>query len=85
MVARQPLGHGRGNALGAASDVGAVSLDDAGELHWRRASVSTQPGRFDGQLLHAGEEHRVHAALALEVVAVVLEQPADERAAPAAA
>ena len=38
-----------------------------------------QAGGLDGQLLDAGEQHLVHAALPLEVVAAVLEQPAEHR------
>ena len=38
-----------------------------------------QARRLDGQLLHAGEQHVVDAPLPLEVVAAVLEQPAEHR------
>jgi len=43
------------------------------------AKLAAQPGRFDRQLLHAGEEDLVDAPLPLEVVAVELVEPAEER------
>ena len=87
---REPFGQLAAVRLGAAGDVGAVSLDDERELHRcgsapRRRGASgavqlaAQARGLERQLLHAGEQHLVDAALPLEVVAAVLEEPAKHR------
>ena len=66
---------------------GESALRSAGSRVYRRWRVRTverrirgEERRFERQLLDAGKQHVVRPALALEVVAAVLEQPA---AAPA--
>ena len=72
--------------LGAAGDVGAEPMDDAGQLHgsaltaWALAHhVAAQAGVLDRELLDAGEQHPVEVILPAEVVLAVLEQPARQR------
>ena len=82
----EPLGELAAVRFGSAGDVGAVALDDERELHdvgvddgRLRLLAGAARARFDRQFLHAREQHLVDAALPLEVVAAVLEQPAEHR------
>ena len=80
VIRRQALRERATMGFGASCDVGAVSLDDERELHRERRRTSWRSWAVSmASACTQADKHLVHAALSLEIVAAVLEQPSKDR------